>query len=137
MAKHRYKDAFDILNERGLLEYGSHIPGDLIRDLLGIETPQTIAEYKKASLEELAGTDYIRNILLGQGKYLTRQGDDYRIGLASENTYFIEQYMKSADSKLARALKLSRNSPKEAGQQPDQQKARILMKREGLRHRAS
>jgi hypothetical protein len=69
--------------------------------------------------------------------YLSAENGAYRILLPSENTYQIELYMRSADKKLSRALKLSRNTPKAKG--PDENSkltVRATMKREDIkRHR--
>ena len=59
----------------------------------------------------------------------------HRVLLPSENKAQVDAYMESADRKLERALKLSRNSPK-ASHLPDQTEARIMMRRKGYRHGA-
>lgn len=123
------------LREQGLLEYGSIIPLSLVHKFLGIVVPDvgTKADFDKLSLLELAAIDYVRNILLGEGKYLTGSTDGYRILLPSENATQVEQYISSADKKLSRALKLSRNSPHMQSSLPDQIEARILMKQTSFR----
>ena len=130
------RDLFDVLNHEGKLEYGTVIKGDYVRKLLGIDAnPETMShkEYMPFALQELAAMDYVRNILLGQGKYLKAQGGDYRILLPSENARQVDLYMSSADKKLRRALKLSRNMPKERDERPDQSQARAMLKREQIR----
>lgn len=123
------------LGERGLLEYGSVIHTPLVHELLEIEVPVSAAKavYDRLAMIELSAIDYCRNVLLGQGKYLMGTASGYRILLPSENKAQIDAYMSSADRKLSRALKLSRNSPSGADVQPDQTEARILMKRNGMR----
>lgn len=132
-----HRSLLNVLQSNGLTEYGSHIPGDLVRSTIGLEYPDvgTKAEFDKLALAELAAVDYCRNVLLGQGKYLAGVNGDYRILLPSENSRQVEQYMKSADQKLVRALKLSRNSPAGVMQHPDQTASRIHMKRIGIRQK--
>ena len=131
MSKELYAD----LDGRGLLEFGEHISGELVREILGLEYPEvaTKKEFDKLALIELQAVDYVRNILLGHGKYLSGVGGDYRILLPSENLRQVEQYMGQADNKLKRALKLSRNSPKLDTRKPSNLDARITMKRESIR----
>lgn len=122
------------LTERGLTEYGSDIPTALVHEVLEIEMPTYAAKavYDRLSMLELSAIDYCRNVLLGQGKYLSGTRTGYRILLPSENRGQIDAYMSSADRKLSRALKLSRNSQTEAVVN-DQTEARILLKRSGMR----
>jgi len=123
------------LEERGLLEYGSVIETSIVHELLEIDMPKYAekAVYDRLAMIELAAIDYCRNVLLGRGKYLAGTSSGYRVLLPSENKVQIDSYMGSADRKLSRALKLSRNSPRSADVQPDQTETRIHMKRSGLR----
>ena len=116
---------------RGLTEYGSVIDSSVVHSLLGIVHPETApkAVYDRLTMLELAAIDYCRNTLIGQGKYLQGTPSGYRILLPSENKVQIDSYMGSADRKLSRALKLSRNTPGQIDVKPDQTEARILMKR--------
>lgn len=134
-----HRELYNALSEAGLLEYGSVIMSDFVHDVLGIEIPATAskAEFDRLSLIELAAVDYVRNILLGQGKYLTGTDSGYRVLLPSENAAQVELYIASADKKLTRALKLSRNSPVVNSAAPDQTEARILMKRAGMKQHQS
>lgn len=134
-----HRDLLTELGARGLLEYGSVIDTTTVHNILGIVMPMVAskAEFDRIAMQELAAIDYCRNVLLGQGKYLMGTNTGYRILLPSENKSQIDAYMSSADRKLSRALKLSRNSPSEADTQPDQTAARILMKRSGMRHQVS
>ena len=122
------------LTRHGLTEYGAFIPKDLVHEILEIEIPDigTKNEFDQLALYELAAIDYCRNILLGQGKYLLGTNSGYRILLPSENKKQVDSYISSADKKLSRALKLSRNSPVESGTN-DQTEARIMMKRNDSR----
>lgn len=130
-----YKDFYSALKDMGMLEYGAGIPKPTVHELLGIEMPATAPKsvYDNLTLFELAAIDYVRNILLGEGKYLTGTSTGYRVLLPSENALQVDNYMEQADRKLSRALKLSRNTPQEAKRMPDQTEARILMKRSGIK----
>lgn len=123
------------LTARGLTEYGSIIEASLVHHLLGIVQPHTApkAVFDRLAMIELAAIDYCRNVLLGQGKYLQGTPSGYRVLLPSENKVQIDAYMGSADRKLSRALKLSRNTPGEASDRPDQTETRILMKQTSYR----
>lgn len=133
--KDAHRELYAELSTRGLLDYGAVIPSSVVRGTLGLEFPNigTKSEFDRLSLLELAAIDYVRNVLLGQGRYIAGTTTGYRVLLPSENAGQIEQYMSAADKKLSRALKLSRNSPVRPGETPDQTEARILMKREGAR----
>ena len=132
-----HRDLYDYLKAEGLLEYGSVISSSLVHDFLGLEVPAigTKAQFDRLSLIELAAMDYVRNMLLNSGKYLTGTPSGYRILLPSENAAQVEQYISSADKKLNRALKLCRNTPRSADEMPDQIEARILMKQSGAPRR--
>lgn len=123
------------ITERGLTEYGSDIPRELVHDLLGIETPEyaSKATFDGLAMIELSAIDYCRNVLLGHGKYLSGTRTGYRVLLPSENKGQIDAYMSSADRKLARAMKLSRNTAVDAVTH-DQTEARIMLKRTGARN---
>lgn len=126
-------DIYDNLKHMGLLEYGKTIEGAMLRHLAGIEYPEvgTKQEFEAPALEELAVVDYIRNRLLAEGKYLKAHRDDYRILTPAENSGQVEAYMRSADKKLRRAIKLSSNTPAQPGQKCNNT-ARIMMKRESI-----
>jgi hypothetical protein len=126
-----FRDLFQDLNAHGLLEYGSTIDISLVRESLGITIPETASKavYDDLALRELAAIDYVRNILLGEGKYLTSCKSGYRVLLPSENKAQVDLYIASADRKLNRALKLSRNTPAGVFTDQDQTQARIAMKR--------
>ena len=128
------KELVESLRQMGLLEYGKVIDGNMLRSMAGIYYPETgtKADFDSASLEELAVTDYIRNVLLNEGKYLKSHREDYRILSPSENSGQVESYMKSADHKLRRAIKLSKNTPVDAGKPKCQNMARAMMKRESI-----
>lgn len=135
MSNQPHKDLFAMLKAEGLLEYGCAISGLKIRSFLGLIYPDTAPKkvYDQLALAELAAVDYVRNILLGQGMYLTQSNGDYRILLPSENAKQIELYISSADKKLSRALKLSRNSPLQKDRPNCQTESRIMMKKTGIR----
>jgi len=126
---------FSWLEENNLIEYGSVFLGDKVREVLEIKYPKTAGRqtFADIALYELSAIDYCRNILLGQGKYLACSKGDYRILLVSENFEQCERYMKSANKKLNRSIKLSRNTP--IGDHPplNNQTVRALMQKESLR----
>ena len=130
-----FRELFEELESRGLTEYGSVIDANMVRHFLGIVHPEIApkAVYDKLALAELGAIDYVRNILLGRGKYITATPSGYRILLPSENSKQVDLYISSADRKLTRALKLNRNTPKESGKDADQTEARIMMKRQKRR----
>lgn len=133
-----FKDLMRTLSDAGLLEFGSVIKREVVHQALGITVPTmgTRAQFDAISLLELDAIDYCRNHLLDGGKYLAGTDAGYRILLPSENQRQVELYMASADKKLSRALKLSKNSPALADIKHDQVEARIHMKRQHTRHRA-
>lgn len=123
------------LDARGLTEYGSVIDASLVHSLLGISHPEVAskATYDRLAMIELAAIDYCRNVLIGRGKYMQGTPSGYRVLLPSENKAQIDSYMGSADRKLSRALKLSRNTPGQVDLKPDQTEARILLKQGSFR----
>jgi hypothetical protein len=133
--KSAQKDLLAVLREMKLTEYGEFIPASLVQEILEIEMPATASrsEFAKLEIVEMAAIDYCRGHLINEGKYIKQVPNGYRVLLPSENLGQIESYMSSADRKLSRALKLSRNTPRESAQIPDQTEARILMKMSGKR----
>ena len=128
------RSLYDILSAEGLFEYGAVIDRGIVHDLLDLKVPEVApkAVYDRIAMIELQAMDYCRNILLGHGKYLAGVPAGYRVLLPSENKMQVDAYMASADRKLDRALKLSRNSPRES-HLPDQSEARIMMKQRSRR----
>lgn len=128
-------DLLTRLREAGLLEYGSHIPASLVQSALGLLYPTTgsRAVFERLALAELGAIDYVRRHLLNEGKYITSAKDGYRILLPSENEGQVEAYMRSADEKLRRGLKLLRNTPKGAADFPAQTEVRLHMKQTSVR----
>lgn len=134
------KELLTALRERGLLEYGSVIKGEDVRDILGIEYPEvgTKKDFDEVALAELGAVDYVRNILLGEGKFIASHQGDYRILLPSENKRQVDAYMSQADRKLRRAHKLSRNTPSTESYSPSANNdVRVAMKIGGTRHRSN
>ena len=126
-------DLFENLRAMGLLNYNEVVDGDILREMAGIHYPEvgTKADFDAPALEELAVVDYIRNRLLGEGKYLKAIGRNYRILSPSENAGQIDSYMRSADKKLRRAIQLSKNTPATQAHKC-QNTARIMMKQESI-----
>lgn len=127
------KEYIDNLEKMGLIKYGSVIPGDIIRSMAGIDLPETGTreQFRDAALKELSVSDYIRGRLISRGMYLSATKGDYRILSAGENQNQIYSYMKSADSKLKRAMRLYDNTPKE--HMDNTVKARIHLRESAIR----
>ena len=134
---HPGKCLMAFMTDNNLTEYGSVILADDVRQVLGLVIPKmgTQRQFRDLALAELTAVDYVRNILLGKGKYLTMRDGDYRILLPSENARQVEAYMSQADKKLKRALKLTKSSQQVANQAPDNTNVRIMMKREAIKNR--
>jgi hypothetical protein len=134
-----HKGLHEALKQAGLIAYGAVIRGDHVRSILGLEYPEvgTKKQFDEIALAEMAAVDYVRGVILNHGMYIAGINGDYRILLPSENARQIELYMKSADRKLARALKLSRNTPRESSGTNSQIEARLMLKRQGLRGRGA
>lgn len=129
------KELHHTLKDAGMLEYGSHIPGEVVREVLGLEMPEigTKAQFDAVALKELQAIDYVRNILLSEGKYLAGAPGGYRVLLPSENKAQVDSYMAQADRKLKRAQRLSRSMPAQNVGQVNQTDARIMLKRDSIR----
>lgn len=99
------------MQENGLDDYGSYIDGDELHAVLGIEMPETATKkvFDQLALVELSAVDYVRNVLLGEGKYITKSGNGYRILLPSETEHQVDAYIRQAKKKLSRAQKLRAN----------------------------
>ena len=125
------KELLTALEANGLTDYGSDIPREFVHEVLGIVMPEiaTKKEFDAIAILELGAVDYVRNILLGQGKYITASKSGYRVLLPSENVSQVEAYIGQADKKLSRALKLSRNTPDQFKPISDNTEVRVLLKR--------
>lgn len=143
----QFKDFLSGLRAQKLTEFGAVILGNDVRKTLEIEYPSyeelkgmdsydIKRTFDKIGLAEMSAIDYVRNVLLNEGKYIRVEKGNYRILLPSENTEQIESYISSADKKLSRALKLSRNTPQRGGEKSEQLEARIMLKRQSHRHRS-
>ena len=132
--KNRGEDLFQYMRTRGLTEYGSIILVSDVQSVLGIVIPEMGPKhiFDELALIELGAVDYVKNLLLGEGKAFIRHKDAYRILLPSENADFIKRYMNAADRKIKRALKLSRNSPV-TDAKPHDLTVQLMMKQESIR----
>lgn len=112
------KDIIEKMNLANLFDYGSVIPASDIRTLFGIVMPEsgTYQQFKDVELQELQVVGHIREQLLNEGKYIKREGENYRVLLPSENADQVRKMNDSAKRKYNRALKLEHNTPKEARQ---------------------
>ena len=129
------KELFTALIEHDLVGYGAEFPASYVHEVLGLEFPESAPKrvYDELALKELSAIDYVRNILLGQGKYLEAKGAMYRICLPSENRAYVERYMKSADKKLKRASRLSRSTPQVEAATQSQDDVRMHFKQTSRR----
>ena len=128
------KDLFGFLLGEGHLVYGGAFPAESVHRELDIVIPEvgTKAMFAALALIELAAVGYVKEQLLKQGMYLKKDGESYRILLASENADQIRNYQASADRKLLRALKLSKNSPDRTVEH-DKKEVRLVMQRASIR----
>lgn len=134
-----HRDLFDVLEKSGYLRYGKVIPAEIMRSMIGLEYPElgTKREFDILGLRELAAVDYVRDSLLKRGMYLSQIPTGYRILTPEENAGQVQRYISTADRKLSRALKLSRNTPPiSKSVQADQTESRIVMKRMGIKKAA-
>ena len=125
-------DIYTELKDAGHFEYGSVIERQFLRASFGIDEidyPAMQNEIDNQSLQELGVTDYIRNQLLNEGKYLKGERKTYRVLLPSENAGQVMSYMTSADNKLKRGIKLNKNTPTEYKINSNDE-VRMMMKRQ-------
>ena len=129
------KQAYEFLLNAKLLEYGSVIDAEIVRETFGIpeiEYPAEKKEIQGQELAELSAVGYIRDRLLNLGRYIKGERDKYRALLPSENAGQVLSYMDSADRKLKRGIKLNKNTPAEY-KIPDKDEVRAIMKRESIK----
>lgn len=121
--------------ENGFDEYGGVVLRAELLEFAGIEIPEvgTKKDFDKAALAEVEIVQYLRNILLREGKYLKQDGDFYRILLPSQNAQQVESYMRTADKKLRRATLLLKNTPSDH-QPADDTNVRLFMKRDSIKY---
>lgn len=120
--------------EHGYSAYGAEVPVETVQAFLGIEYPETASKklYDTLTLIELGYIDYVRNMLLNDGKYLTNSRGVYRVLLPSENAAQVERYVSGASKRLNRALKLSKNTPAEYKKPNDDTVVRIELKKKSI-----
>lgn len=120
--------------ENGYSAYGAEVPVETVQAFLGIEYPETASKkiYDTLTLIELGYVDYVRNMLLNDGKYLTNSRGVYRVLLPSENAAQVERYVSGASKRLNRALKLSKNTPDEYKRPNDDTAVRIELKKKSI-----
>jgi len=107
-------DVFKIIEAHGYFEFGGVISNELFRMFFAIdeiEYPAMRKEIENQQLSELSAADFCRNKLLNEGKYFKKIGDTYRVLLPSENAQQVLSYMRTADAKLKRGIKLNDRTP--------------------------
>lgn len=118
-------EVFNALKEQGLFNYGEAISRCDLLKLFGVEIlNEHDAEHmtfndirthlESENLKELAIVDFIRNALLKDGKYFSRNKSQYRVALPSENAQMADNYMKSASRKIRKARILLKSTPQDA-----------------------
>ena len=114
--------------------YGSVVPAETMRLAAGIFYPKKATKkvFDAIALQELGAIDYVRNILINEGKYLAKSHDNYRIFLPSENAGAVAAYMDAADNKMKRAHRLAKNTPSTETFIPSNLTTRLMMKQESL-----
>jgi hypothetical protein len=128
-------DLLQAIREQGLDEYGSKIPADWVREILEIQMPNigTKREFDAVAIAELSAIDKVRSALLDEGKYIAMRDGNYYILLPSENAQQVELYMRQADKKLKRGMRLSRNSPRPPDEKPSNADVRMMLKQQTIR----
>lgn len=124
------RDFFAALRAKKMTDYGAEIPRTFLLETLGIEEPQiaTREEWQRLELQEMAVVDYVRNLLIDQGKYLERTRSGYRIALPSENMAQVDAYMSAADKKIRRGQRLLRATPEPYVREDHARGARLLLR---------
>ena len=130
MSRALMRELYGQLKDNGMLEYGAEIPRDLLLELLAIEVPQTATrdEWARLELQEMSAVDYVRNLLLDQGKYLERTRSGYRVALPSENMAQVDNYMSAADKKIRRGQRLLRSTPEQYVTERKDESARLHLR---------
>lgn len=139
MSKVSAKNLLEWFRENNRDAHGSTVSGIDVRAVLNLRMPElgTKSEFDSIALKELSAIDYVRNVLLDEGKYLKQDGDGYRILLPSENAVQINNFMLSANRKLRRAHRLSKSSQVEPSKTSMNTEARMAVQRQAImEHRA-
>lgn len=110
------ENVFKTLNDQGLLEYGATFTAEYFKQLCGIVEPKTGTrkDFESIALAELSAIDFIRNVLIQNGRYIKKDGDSYRVLLPSENAKQADLMRESARKKLKKAKSLETNTPTES-----------------------
>jgi len=109
------KEIYNLMSLKGLFAYGQILPQAQIHELFEIKVPQkaTFKEFQEVQLKELAVIGYIRDQLIKDGKYLKKDGVNYKVLLPSENANQADLMLESAKRKTRRASTLLRCTPKQ------------------------
>jgi len=118
------KEIFDSLDQQKLFDYGNTIHKSEFLRLFGLnplteeqsdgmKLHEIIKRVQSDELKELAIVDYVRRKLLAHGKFLSRDNDNYRVALPSENAAMADKYMRAATRKIRRARTLLKSTPPE------------------------
>jgi len=109
------KDIFKIMQENKLFDYGNIIKQSEIHDIFSIKVPDvgTFKDFQDVQLLELGCIGFIREQLIKEGKYIKKEGTNYRVLLPSENAKQADEMYNQAKRKYTRADKLISCMPKE------------------------
>ncbi|GAF98607.1 unnamed protein product [marine sediment metagenome] len=132
------RDIIDDLKKQGMFDYGQVLDREELLLLFGIRPINedqakglTLAALKariqKDALAELAVVDLLRGVLLRDGKFFSRSGEQYRVALPSENAHMADNYMQSATRKLRRARTLLKATPQAALEASGNVASRLLV----------
>lgn len=132
------REILDNLRQQGMLEYGSVFhQADLLRmfEIIPISEAEaqnlSLLEIRKRiandALKELSVVEFIRSVLIKEGKAFEKERDQYRIPLPSENIRVIAKLQDAAIKKIRRAKSLMANSPSEVRDQGDAIASRVLI----------
>ena len=143
--KESHKETFQSLDQSNMFDYGNVINRIELISLFGVhplsedkaETMKFEAVRKRIrddELRELNVVDYIRRQLLQKGKYLSRDNDNYRVCVPSENASMADKYMRAATRKIRRARTLLKATPAEALLQSGNVASRLLIAEKQVKH---
>jgi hypothetical protein len=122
-------ELFEVLRQQGFLSYGATFGGHVLRDLADIKIPEkgTFKEFQEATLKELQIAGFIRDLLLKEGKYIKKEGEQYRVLFPSENLEQVKRMNESATRKYKRALLLQKTTPRTADEKPETTSSNLRM----------
>lgn len=131
-----------ITSNKSLFDYGEAIHEDTFRDMFKVEvlsedqfksltktlSKQQIKQQIEAeALAELSVSGVVKDILHSQGKHMSKHGQYYRIALPSENERIAQRYRSKAARAIAKAKKLTANTPHIEGEAKNTSKSLLAL----------